>query len=115
MIEAATKEPKSSATGGCSIGCASVFVIVGLLFPFLHMIGGTWEGGEMMLLPMLIGLPSFIVGHILAIIALSSGAASTRRAGMRALLIIWCSIALISITGYVADTFFRRPQTEVSP
>ena len=114
-IETATHEPKSSPTGGCSIGCASIFVLIGLLFPFLHVLGGTWEGGEMMLLPMFIGLPSFVVAHILAIVAICSGAPSTRRAGKRALLLIWCSIALVSAIGFVADTFFRNPRNELSP
>jgi len=36
------------------------------------MLGGTWEGGEMMLLAMFIGLPSIIVAHILAIVAICS-------------------------------------------
>jgi hypothetical protein len=114
-IDAATHEPKSSPTGGCSIGCASIFVLIGLLFPFLHLLGGTWEGGEMMLLPMFIGLPSFIVSHILAFVAICSGAASARRAGKRALLLIWCSIALVSAIGFVADTFFRKLRHEQSP
>jgi uncharacterized membrane protein YhhN len=69
----------------------------------------------MMLLPMFIGLPSFIVAHILAIIAMCSGVPSTRRAGKRALLLIWCSIALVSAIGFVADTYFRNPGYELSP
>lgn len=63
----------------------------------------------MMLLPMFIGLPSFVVAHILAIVAIYSGAPLTRRAGKRALLLIWCSIALVSAIGFIADTFFRHP------
>ena len=113
--ESATQETASSPTGGCSLGCAGTFVLVGLLFPFLHMLGGTWEGGEMMLLPMVIGLPSFVVGHVLAIIAICSSAPSARRAGKRALLLIWCSIALVALIGTVADTFFRHPHSEASP
>lgn len=69
----------------------------------------------MMLLPMFIGLPSFIVAHILAIVAMCSVAPPTRRAGKRALLLIWCSIALVSAIGFVADTFFRKPRYELSP
>jgi hypothetical protein len=88
---------------------------VGLLFPFLHILAGTWEGGEMMFLPMLIGLPSFVVGHILAIIAICSNAPSARQSGERALLIMWGSIFLVVIIGTVADTFFRHPHPEASP
>ena len=71
----------------------------------------------MMLLPMFIGLPSFVVAHILAIIAICSGAPSARRAGKRALLLMWCSIALVVLIGFVADTFFRHPHShsETSP
>ncbi len=114
-IETATHEAKSSSTGGCSIGCASIFVLIGLVFPFLHVLGGTWEGGEMMLLPMFIGLPSLIIAHILAIVAICSVSPSSRRTGKRALLFIWCSIALFFVIGFVADTFFRKPGYESSP
>jgi hypothetical protein len=114
-IETATHKPKSRPTGCCSVGCASIFVLIGLLFPFLHMLGGTWEGGEMMLLPMFIGLPSIIVAHILAIVAICSVSPAARRAGKGALLLIWCSIALVFAIGFVADTFFRKPGYESSP
>lgn len=113
--ESATQEPASTPTGGCSLGCAGTFVLVGLLFPFLHILGGTWEGGEMMMLPMFIGFPSFIVGHILAVIAIFSGVPAARRAGKRALLLMWCSIALVVVIGFIADTFFRHPHPEAFP
>jgi len=91
------------------MGCASVFVIVGLLFPFLHLLAGTWEGGEMALFPVFVGLPAFVVSHILAIIAICSEHPLTRRGGKRALLIMWGSIALMVIAGFIADAFFRHP------
>lgn len=106
-IETVIHEPKKNPAGGCAIGCASIFVFIGLLFPFLHMLGGTWEGGEMMVLPMLIGVPSFLIGNILAIVALCSSAPSTRRAGKRALLLIWSSLILICGISFIVDTFFR--------
>jgi len=92
-----------------------MFVVVGLLFPLLHSLGGTWEGGEMMLLPMLVGLPSFAVAHILAFLALFSDSSASRRAGKWALLLIWGSIALCIGIGIVADTFFPEPQPEMTP
>ena len=113
--EPETQVPASNPTGVCSLGCAGVFVLIGLLYPFLHMLGGSWEGGEMTFLPAFIGVPAFIIAHILAVMAIRSNAPSARRAGKRALVLIWSSIALVAVIGVIADIFLRHPRQEAFP
>ena len=104
-----TPSPIKTPAGGCSIGCASIFVLFGVLFPFLHILAGSWEGEEMMLLPVFIGLPSFVIGHILAFVAILSKAVGARRAGKIALIIMWGIVALVTVVGIICDTFLRHP------
>jgi hypothetical protein len=113
--EPETQVPARNPTGGCSLGCAGVFVLVGLFYPFLSVLGGTWEGGDMTFLPGFVGIPAFVIAHILAVIAILSNAASARRAGRCALVFMWGSIALVVVIGIIADIFFHHPRQEAFP
>ena len=96
--------PKPNASGGCSLGCASLFVVAGLVWPALHFVGGNTEP-EAMFIPVIIGGPAFLVAHVLALVALRSRDAETAMRGRRALLIIWGSVAIIVLLGLVAWLF----------
>jgi hypothetical protein len=52
---------------GCSLGCAGVFLL-SLLWPFLHVLGGTYEP-DVLMFTFLVAPPSFILTHILALLA----------------------------------------------
>jgi hypothetical protein len=80
------------------MGCASLFVVAGLAWPFLHLIGGTLEP-EAMFVPVVIGGPAFLVAHILALIALRTGAPETAARGRRALCIMWGGLAILVLFG----------------
>jgi hypothetical protein len=93
--------PQSSSAGGCSMGCAWVFVLAGLLWPFLHLIGGSVEP-ESGFIPVMIGGPAFLVGHILAFRALRSKSSETVAAGRSALRFMWGGIAVLILLALVA-------------
>ncbi len=97
-----TKTPRTRASGGCSLGCASVFVATGLLWPFLHFIGGSREPDEAMFIPIVIGAPAFFIAHVLAALAIRSGSAGNARRGRRALQIIWAGVAMFILIGLLA-------------
>jgi hypothetical protein len=88
-------------SGGCSAGCASFFVLLVVVWPLLHGLGGTYEP-DILLFPILLGVPAFIITHILAIIASFSKSEATRRWGKRALWILWGGIAVFLLLGLVA-------------
>jgi uncharacterized membrane protein YhhN len=96
-----TTPPKPNASGGCSIGCAGLFVVAGLAWPVLHFVGGHVEP-EAMFIPVVIGGPAFLVAHILAIIAMRSRSAETAARGRTALRIIWISFAVVVVLGLLA-------------
>ena len=83
------------------MGCASLFVVAGLAWPFLHFVDGTLEP-EAMFVPVVIGGPAFLVAHILALIALRSGAPETAARGRRALRIMWGGLAILALLGVMA-------------
>ncbi|MCP4401390.1 MAG: hypothetical protein GY801_29335 [bacterium] len=96
--------PKStSRSGGCSLWCAAWFVIFGLLWPCLQLIGRTYEGGEMVLVPLVIGVPAFLIAHIFALAAVFSPHEKNQSNGIRALLIIWGSISVCIIIVLLLD------------
>ena len=84
---------KSSSAGGCSVGCAWVFVLAGLVWPLLQGIGGSLEP-EAGFIPAMIGGPAFLVGHIFALVALRSKSSETVARGRSALRLIWVCIAI---------------------
>jgi hypothetical protein len=96
-----TTPPKPNASGGCSIGCAGLFVVAGLAWPVLHFAGGHVEP-EAMFIPIVIGGPAFLVAHILAIMTMRSRAAETAARGRTALRIIWISFAVVVVLGLLA-------------
>ena len=75
------------------MGCAWVFVLAGLVWPLLHFIGGSVEP-EAGFIPAMIGGPAFLVGHILAFVALRSQSREMAAAGRSALRLMWVSIAI---------------------
>ena len=99
-----TTPPKPNASGGCSMGCASLFVVAGLAWPFLHLIGGTLEP-EAMFVPVVIGGPAFVVAHILALVALRSRDSETAARGRRTLRIMWGGLAIVALLGLLAWLF----------
>ncbi len=95
-----TDLPNSSPSGGCSMGCASLFVLAGLLWPLLHIIGGTPEP-EVMFIPIVIGGPAFLVGHVLAYYALRSKSGDTVAWGRRAIRFMWGSIGVVVLLAFI--------------
>ena len=91
------------------MGCASLFVVAGLVWPALHFIDGNTEP-EAMFIPFVIGLPAFLVAHVLAIVALCSRSPRTAQWGSRALGIMWAGVAIVLLLGLVAWLvhLFRR-------
>ncbi len=77
---------------GGLIGCVSILVLAGVLWPLLHVLGGTLDENVMISFPVLIGLPCFITGHVLAVISVCSKTRIGRQRGKRALLVMWGSI-----------------------
>ena len=88
-------------SGGCSTGCASFFVLLAVVWPLLHVLGGSYEP-DILMFPFLLGVPAFLVTHILAIIALFSRSQDSRRWGKRALWIVWGGIGVFLLFGLVA-------------
>lgn len=83
------------------MGCASLFVVAGLVWPVLHFVGGNKEP-EAMFIPFVIGGPAFLVAHVLALIAIRSCDLDTAMRGRRALRIMWGSVAIIVLLAAVA-------------
>lgn len=83
------------------MGCASLFILAGLAWPVLHLVGGTAEP-EAMFVPVVIGAPSFVIAHVLALIALRSRAPTTVLLGRRALRFMWGGLAVVALLGLLA-------------
>ena len=96
-----TTSSKSNASGGCSIGCAVLFVLAGLAWPLLHFLGGHVEP-EAMFIPVIIGGPAFLVAHVLGFVALRSGDSQTAQRGRRAFWIVWGCVAAVALLGLLA-------------
>lgn len=95
--------PKPNATGGCSIGCASLFLLVGIVWPLLHLIGGpTPEPETLFGIPFLIGGPAFVAAHILALFAVNSRHTKTAAGGWWALRMMWGAIGAFLLLGLIA-------------
>ena len=100
--------PEPDRWGGCSIGCAGLFVLAGIIWPLLHLLGGTYEP-EILFIPFVIGGPSFIVAHLFALTAIIRVPESGK--ARQALKIIWWSLAAavaIVVVAAVLDAFTRR-------
>lgn len=79
--------------GGCSFGCAIVFVLAGLVWPMLHILGRSYEP-ESLFIPLFVGAPSFVVAHILGMISISKMRYTGKGAGRRALKFLWIAIGV---------------------
>jgi hypothetical protein len=101
--ETAKREEEKSATGGCSLGCASLFVLAAFVWPALHVIGRTYEP-EILFVSFVIGGPAFLIGNILAILGWRSKSASAQRLAKWALRIMWGFVALFFLLAIVAFT-----------
>jgi uncharacterized membrane protein len=51
---------------------------------------------------------SFVGGHILAFVALKSRDPYARRAGKLALRILWLSLAILTVVGFIHQYFFTQ-------
>jgi len=102
-IDNAKSEERESSTGGCSLGCASLFVFALFVWPALHVISRTYEP-DILLPAFAIGVPSFVVGNILAVLALDSKSAKAWRLGKWALRIMWSVVALFLVLAVVVFT-----------
>jgi hypothetical protein len=97
MDEAAQPKPgPESATGGCALGCGSLFLIVGIATVLLLAFSRTYQPGSLMVL-LYLGGPAFSLGHILAIIAIQSKSDAARQNGKRALLVMWVGAAILGL------------------
>ena len=87
------------------MGCASLFLVAGLAWPVLNLVGGTAEP-EAMFVPVVIGGPAFLVAHVLAFFALRSPDAETAIRGRRALRLVWgglAGVALLALLSWLSD------------
>ncbi len=95
------REPGANA-GGCSIGCSFLFLLAGIAWPLLHILGRTYEP-ETLVVPLLIGGPAFIGAHILAFMGKGH---PTRRTSM---LLLWGGVilALLFVLGAALVDYLR--------
>ena len=64
---------KQKDDAGCtSIGCASLFVLFGLAWPFSHIFFGSYEP-ELLFVPVFIGGPAFVFAHVFGFYSSSKG------------------------------------------
>ena len=98
-----------SPTGGCSLGCAALFVLAAFVWPALHVISRTYEP-EILFVSFVIGGPAFLVGNVLAIVALRSKSRGTQRLGKWALCIMLGFVALffiIAMFAFISEKFSK--------
>jgi hypothetical protein len=107
--DTAKREEESSASGGCSLGCASLFVLAAFVWPALHVVSRTYEP-EILFVSFILGGPAFLVGNVLAIMAWRSKSTGARRLGKWALRIMWGFVALfflLAIVAFVMEKFSK--------
>lgn len=91
------------------MGLAWVFVLAGLVWPFLHLVGGKAEP-DSFFIPVMIGGPAFLVSHVLAFRALRSKSIEAAATARRALRLIWIGITILLLLGlgsFVFDRLFK--------
>lgn len=97
--------PNEDTSGGCSYGCAMLFIVAGIGWPLLHLLGGSHEP-ESLFIPVVIGVPSFIICHILALVSISRQPPNTSK-GAGALKTLWLAIGA-AIVLLLAAIFFTE-------
>lgn len=73
--------------GGCSLGCAAWFFCFCVLWPMVLILSHDYEGGPVP--PVLLGVPAFFVGSILALVGVFSRTRRSRRLAIIALVLMW--------------------------
>ncbi len=106
------KQPTKDTSGGCSYGCAMLFIVAGVVWPLLHILGRSYEP-EILFIPFVIGAPSFIICHILAMVSISGQPPKTSK-GAQALKALWVGVGaailllLIAIVIEEATRYFNN-------
>ena len=93
MSEEAQSGSDGSPLGGCALASGAVFVLAAILYPILLVLIRSYEP-EMLFLPLGVGGLAFLIGHLLALVALGSKAEKSRKRGKRALRVMWGGVAL---------------------
>lgn len=86
------------------MGCASLFLVAGLAWPVLHLVGGTYEP-EAMFVPIVIGGPAFLVAHVFALVAIRSRDTETAMRGRWAIRFMWGGLAVVVLLALLAWLF----------
>ena len=88
--------PSNPAAGVGALGCASWFVLFGVLSPLSRRLAtGTWEGAETGFVLAFLGLPALLLGTILAILGVSSASAVGRRCAWVAVFLLWGPVLMM--------------------
>lgn len=108
-------EEQGADVGGCfSLGCVFVFLVAGLAWPLLHILGRSYEP-ESLFVPIFVGGPAFAVAHILASISMAKQPRG-KSLGAWALMALWIAIALalavMLVVAFVDDR--NRPHGDSS-
>lgn len=80
-----------------------LFIVAALVWPILHLLGGSYEP-EILFIPVVIGAPSFIVCHVLAMISISNRPPQTSK-GFLALKALWLAVGVAILLLLVAMAF----------
>lgn len=95
---------KPSASGGCSLGCAWVFVLAGVVFPIWHF--ATWpQEPEFLFAAVMVAGPAFLGAHLLAFVAVRSRDSKTVARGNAALRLMWGGVGVV-VLAVVLDWLF---------
>ncbi len=92
--------PGEDIAGGCSFGCAFLFVLAGVVWPLLHILGRSYEP-EILFIPFIVGAPSFVIAHVLAMISISKQSHG-KSLGTRALKSLWIAVGVAIVILIVA-------------
>ena len=99
-----------SPLGGCALACGLLFVLATIFYPVLLVLTRSYEP-DLLVLPLGVGALAFLVGHLLAFVALGSNSARSRKRGRRALLVMWGGVALgggLVLVPILIERFFGK-------
>lgn len=86
------KRSDKDQAGGCSYGCAILFILAGLVWPLWHLLSGSYEP-EIMAIPGVVGVPCFLAAHLLALISISKQPPN-HSSGAHALKWLWRAVGV---------------------